>query len=105
VRIRLHREAGEELDAATAWYEEQEAGLGGDLLIEVDRAIAAIAASPAAWPLVRRKTGLRRFLLARFPYALLYEHLDDELRILAVAHTRRRPGYGRRRRFPRSAAA
>jgi len=48
VRIRLHREAGEELDAATTWYEEQEAGLGGDLLIEMDRAIATIAASPAA---------------------------------------------------------
>jgi toxin ParE1/3/4 len=100
VRIRFHREAGEELDAAAAWYEEREAGLGGDLLGEVDRAIAAIEESPASWPLVRRKTGLRRFLLARFPYAILYERLDDELRILAVSHTRRRPGYWRKRRFP-----
>ncbi len=99
MRIRLHREASDELDAAAAWYEEQERGLGDELLAEVDRAVAAIEESPQRWPVVRRKACLRRFLLSRFPYAVLYECLDGELRILAVSHTRRRPGYWRKRRF------
>ncbi len=99
MRIRFHREASEELDAAAAWYEEQEGGLGDELLAEVDRAVATIEESPVAWPLVRRKTGLRRFVLSRFPYAILYGCLEAELRIFAVSHSKRRPGYWRRRRF------
>ena len=36
---------------------------------------------------------LRRYLFRRFPYSIIYQITPDELRIVAVAHHRRRPGY------------
>ena len=35
----------------------------------------------------------RRYLFRRFPYSIIYQVTTEELRILAVAHHRRRPGY------------
>jgi hypothetical protein len=40
---------------------------------------------------------LRRLVLIRFPYVLIYSFTPDMLRIVAVAHARRRPGYWRAR--------
>ncbi len=37
---------------------------------------------------------IRRALLARFPYALVFLVREDEVRVLAVAHAKRRPGTG-----------
>ena len=38
--------------------------------------------------------GRRRWLLTRFPFAVVYRvAADDSIRVLAVAHHRRRPGY------------
>ncbi len=37
--------------------------------------------------------GVRRKVLARFPYSLLYLEGPDYIRIVAVMHHRRRPGY------------
>ena len=99
MRLRLHREASEELDAAARWYEEQGRGLGDDLLGEVDRALTALTESPEAWPILRRKSALRRFLLSRFPYSVIYDFVGGEVRVFAVAHSKRRPGYWRKRRF------
>lgn len=36
---------------------------------------------------------IRRTLLPRFPYAVVFIELGGEVRILAVAHTKRQPGY------------
>jgi len=33
------------------------------------------------------------FLLARFPYALVFLVREDQVRVLAAAHAKRRPGY------------
>ncbi|MBK7425134.1 MAG: type II toxin-antitoxin system RelE/ParE family toxin [Propionivibrio sp.] len=39
-------------------------------------------------------TGTRRqYNFRRFPYSIIYQVTVEELRILAVAHHRRRPGY------------
>ncbi len=31
---------------------------------------------------------MREFILTRYPYTLVYENLDDEVRVLAVFHHR-----------------
>ena len=41
---------------------------------------------------------VRKLVLAKFPYSLIYETREDSLRILAVAHQRKRPYYWRGRR-------
>ena len=53
--------------------------------------IVKILENPEAGLIVRPH--LRRFLLARFPYSLLYQATGDRIRILAVMHHRRRPDY------------
>jgi hypothetical protein len=42
---------------------------------------------------VDARLDVRRALLARFPYALVFLILEEGVRILAVAHAKRRPGY------------
>jgi hypothetical protein len=87
--------AREELAQAVAWYDQQREGLGDEFLVEVKRAAARIEDFPTAWPSISRRS--RRCRLSRFPYGLVYQLLSGEIRILAVADLRRRPGYWRDR--------
>jgi hypothetical protein len=94
VNLAFDSEAAEELAAAAEWTQ---AGLGGDFLGEALRAVTAISENPTAWPVVTRKRNVRKFLLARFPYAVYYVPRENEILVLAVAHGSRRPGYWRHR--------
>ena len=95
MRVRLHPGAAEDLGAAGDWYESQVPGLGLDLMDEVQRALDAICERPETWPLwpgIAQDVGVRRFLLARFPFAIAYVVEAEDLVVLAIAHVRRRPG-------------
>ena len=83
--------AQEEMTAAARYYQAQSVGLGTEFLAEVEWTIAAIASHPKA----AQKVGqdIRRRLLKRFPFGILYVATVDEIMILAVMHIRRRPGY------------
>lgn len=101
MRVRLHPGAAEDLGAAGAWYEAQVPGLGLDLTDEVQRALDAISERPAAWPFwpgIGEEVGVRRFLLARFPFAVAFVVEAEDIVVLAIAHVRRRPGYWLERR-------
>ena len=78
------------LDAAR-YYELQAPGLGGDFLDKIDAAVRDIGAHPERWPVVR--FNIRRRLVHRFPYAILYRIDSDEVVILATMHLRRHPDY------------
>ena len=96
MRVRIHPGASADLTSAGDWYEQQLSGLGADLADEVDHALDAIAERPMTWPLwpeVGEAVGVRRFLLARFPFAVGCIVEGSEIVVLAVAHLRRRPGY------------
>lgn len=65
-------------------------------LTEAERILAMIGESPASFPrLLDLPVDLviRRALLPRFPYAVICMDLQTEVRVLAVAHAKRRPGY------------
>lgn len=89
--IRFLSVARQELDDAFAWYEHQSVGLGYEFLDEVDRAIRRIRAYPDSC--VELTRGLRRALLSRFPYGLVYGRESDSVTIVAVAHLHRSPRY------------
>ncbi len=98
--LRFDDEAAEELDAAAAWYEARRENLGVELIGEIRQALTAIANAPRTWPHVAgidEPLRVHRFLLRRFPYAVVYVELAAEIRILAVAHTSREPGFWRDR--------
>src|SRR5262249_27364834 len=58
---------------------------------EVDRAIDLVLASPRRWP--PSDFDARKFVLRRFPYAVVYHERKSVVRILAIAHGHRQPGY------------
>ena len=95
--ISYHPVAARELWQASDYYELVRAGLGQEFLDAVERTIDQIRRYPEAAPPVEGV--VRKALLPpRFPYGVLYSVRPSEIRILAIAHHRRRPSYWRRRR-------
>jgi plasmid stabilization system protein ParE len=94
--VRLAPEAVEELADSAAWYESRQAGLAAKFLDEFERTLVLIASRPVSFPRLLDMPSdfsIRRALLPRFPYALVFMELGDEVRVLAVAHVKRQPGY------------
>lgn len=95
-KVELHEAASEEFEAAFDWYLERNAGAAMRFARELNRAIANIAEAPKRWP--AGSFGTRKFLLPRFPFAVVYRELPSVIQILAIAHGHRRPGYWKDRR-------
>ena len=87
--IAFTRPAIADMDAAHDWYEEKRAGLGKQFVLEVDAAVARIAASPARFPL--RLPPFRRMLVRKFPYAIYYSLDGGNILVHAVMHMARNP--------------
>ncbi|TPQ28229.1 type II toxin-antitoxin system RelE/ParE family toxin [Methylomonas koyamae] len=80
-----------ELDQAYQWYEQQQSGLGKQFLSEFDAAIRRITAFPTSYVLI--DTDIRRCLIKRFPYGVLYGIDRQSIIVVAVAHLHRKPDY------------
>ena len=89
----FHPEAEQEFVEAAAYYEQNVTGLGQRFGSEVRHAIERLLEYPELGSPI--DADLRRLLLTRFPYFLIYSFTADLLRVVAVAHARRRPGYWR----------
>jgi toxin ParE2 len=100
VNLSVHEAAEKELLEGAKWYEDRQAGLGDQFLNEYEAAILRILAAPLSYAkveTVRTRRTIRRSLFKRFPYYIAYEALGDQIRVLAVAHGKRRPNYWLRR--------
>jgi len=93
--ITFHPEADTELIEAAQFYEARSPGLGSALLEEVERSLTQIATRAEVYQQIGRRA--RRKPLWRFPYNLIYAIYPDRIRIVAVAHQKRRPFYWRKR--------
>lgn len=88
-----------ELDDAVAWYDTQRQGLGAEFRLAVRDAVNRLQRRPLACPLVKRD--VRRMLLSRFPYKLLFSIETEYLYVLALAHHHRAPDHWIHRRPPK----
>lgn len=95
MRIKLSREAGEEMLDAAAWYDEREPGLGTKFVRACDVAFESIAANPGRH--MSMGGGFHRYLMPKFPFAVFYEVRGDLLIIAAVFHGARNPAIWRER--------
>jgi len=89
--VSFHQLAERELNEAAQYYELEQPGLGSAFLNEVQRCLRAISEHPEAGRIMLGQ--VRRRLLRRFPYGLLYRLKPDVIRILAVMNVKRRPAY------------
>ena len=100
-RVRFHRAASAEAEAAVRWYEERVEGLGADFRAELVLGVERITERPSVWPASEHDPRARRYLLSRFPYSIVYLVAEDgSVTVAAVAHAKRRPAYWRRRVEP-----
>ncbi len=93
--VEFHVEASAEYEAAFDWYFARSELAASKFAEELGRAIGAIAQAPQRWP--DTFGGARKFLLQRFPFAVVYRELPSIIQILAIAHGRRRPDYWKKR--------
>ena len=92
-----HDEALAELIASARWYED-EAEIGDDFIAVVEAGLAELERDPSvSTPSPGGPKGVRRLLLDRFPYAIVFVERADEYLVLAIAHLHRRPDYWKRR--------
>jgi len=94
--IRVDRDAREELRATARWYDKQRRGLGEVFLAAVDEAMQRVARRGSdSRPMfgVDPELAVRRVRTKRFPYAVVFLELPNTIRVIAIMHERRRPGY------------
>lgn len=94
-QVSFHEDARAELAEASHYYEDRVPGLGQALIDDVENAVSEILGHPKACKLISKN--LRRKVLSRFPYGLIYTVEPDRIRIMALAHYKRRPEYWRYR--------
>jgi len=95
--FRVHRLARREISDAFLHYKRtDDPTLAPDFQQKLRVAFQELRQHPERYPLWRR-THVRKYLLQRFPYLIFYIDYPDRIRILAVAHTSRRPGYWKTR--------
>ena len=93
--ISFNEFAETELNEAAAYYEFQVKGLGTAFLAEVERSTKLIQQNPESFSRILKV--VRRKILRRFPYSIMYSFVDNSIRILAIANHKRRPYYWRSR--------
>ena len=93
--IKYHPKALAEAFNSARYYNRQREGLGAEFFDVLDFCVAQLQQEP-----LRQKPdedGVRSWRLRRFPFRVYYALDPNRIRILAVAHLKRRHGYWRQR--------
>jgi plasmid stabilization system protein ParE len=96
MRVSLAPEAEHELVEGAMFYaREANADLGRAFIAEFERSVVLLGEQPhlgAVW-----RGAIRRLPLRRFPYSIVYHLGQTGVRVLAVVHQSRKPGFWRGR--------
>lgn len=96
MNVSLASEAEQDLVEGARFYaREANSELGHAFINEFERSAALLREQPrigAVW-----RGPVRRLPLRRFPYSIIYYLRETEVRVLAVAHQSRKPGFWRGR--------
>ena len=89
MRIVFRLEAQADAIEAYDWYEARAPGLGFEFVKALDVALTAATRNPETFAEI--EGDLRRVILRKFPYSLIFRAEADSLVVFAVFHHRRRP--------------
>jgi plasmid stabilization system protein ParE len=97
VIVSVSPEADRELSASALYYaREGGAEVGFAFITEYERALALLGTHPELG--ARWRNDRRRFPMRKFPYSIIYYVHGAQLRVIALAHHRRKPDYWARRK-------
>jgi len=91
----FHQAAKEELLSARDYYDDLVLGLGKSFILEIEKTINIINRSPLAYPVT--KQNIRKAVIMKFPYSILYIIEGDKIYLLAIMHQKRKPLYWKNR--------
>lgn len=103
MKVKVSKEATEELIEAAAWYELELPGLGEQLINAFELATTTLAEpNPPLVPAIGKaaKLGAKRLILQRFPFSIVTIANNQVITVIAFAHHSRKPGYWRSRLTP-----
>jgi toxin ParE1/3/4 len=95
LKVIYQPDAEAELLEAVPFYGSREEGVEDPFLAAINHHIREIASEPQRFPKVGRD--IRRCVVRKYPFIIFFKDHPDHVRILAIAHTSRRPDYWRRR--------
>jgi mRNA-degrading endonuclease RelE of RelBE toxin-antitoxin system len=93
--IKYHPKALAEAFKSARFYNRAQAGLGAEFFEQLDETVVCLRKDPMR-PRAD-ENGVRSWRLRRFPFRVYYAIDPGRIRILAVAHLKRRPGYWQER--------
>ena len=95
MKMIFHKKANEELLKARDYYDKIIFGLGKQFIIEIENSLNKIKVSPFLYQLYLKE--IRKCNTKTFPFSIYYDINDKYIRILAIAHQKRKPDYWKNR--------
>lgn len=89
--LSFHRLAKAEFLNARDYYDNLVFGLGKAFVTEVEKCLNIIKANPRAYPVLQ--DSIRKAVILKFPYSILYRIEKEKIYLLAVMHQKRKPKY------------
>jgi|SRR5277367_1528256 len=89
--FRFHPDAREEFPDAARWYRARNVVASSVFRAAGSAAVREVVRAPQHSP--KYLYGTRRIVLQRFPFSVVYLDDPDVITIIAVAHSKRKPGY------------
>ncbi|MGA7218021.1 MAG: type II toxin-antitoxin system RelE/ParE family toxin [Candidatus Sulfotelmatobacter sp.] len=89
--FRFHPEARDEFRDAARWYRARDGRASSEFRVAVSNAIRVIVEASHRCP--KYLHGTRRFVMQRFPFSVVYLDDPELITIIAIAHSKRKPGY------------
>ena len=90
-RISFHEFARKEFLDSRDYYDELAFGLGKSFVMEVEKCLHIIKTNPSAYPII--KENIRKAVVIKFSYSILYRFEKENVYILAIMHQKRKPNY------------
>ena len=93
MKLEFHPKTVQDVNDAAKYYEHQRPGLATEFRSELNNALDRVAENPLLFPILNGH--VRRCIVHRFPYSILYRVLDiDTVRVLVIRHHKRHPQFG-----------
>ena len=91
----IRPEAEKDLKESFVWYEDKRIGLGFNFLLQFEAGLHFITRNPTVSS--KKYKDVRMYLLKRFPFKLFYLVNKNQIIVLAVLHSKRRPSLLKKR--------